>query len=122
MDRFKFRAWDKKRKELVLDACDIFPFNYLCDEKEFILMQCTGLKDKNDKLIYEGDIMEEKYGYADGSSIIATVMFGEHPDDEDYNYHLGFFLSKIFTCPLNKDVANKLEIIGNIYENAELLK
>ena len=77
----------------------------LCVE-DFNIMQYTGLKDKNGKEIYEGDIVRL-------------------PEDEDYKYYsiiysknrLGFTLSN--GCGFG--LSYGIEVVGNIYENPELL-
>lgn len=78
----------------------------LCVE-DFNIMQYTGLKDKNGKEIYEGDIVRL-------------------PEDEDYKYYsiiysknrLGFTLSN--GCGFG--LSYGIEVVGNIYENPELLE
>ena len=128
----KFRAWDKIRKRMIAEP----QFDYVVENgkhlihnmfdergrqvEEFELMQYTGLKDKNGKEIYEGDILSISE-YADGDFIIkphnSKVVFVEG----------GFRLNAIDSLfeyeSLSHISLNKIGcIIGNIYENPELLK
>lgn len=88
--------------------------------------QYTGLKDKNRRKIYEGDIVkctDETNDY----SFTAVVMFG-NPNGE---YNWGFQLKRIKGANANTDIllwvemedtGAYIEVIGNIHDNPELLK
>lgn len=82
---------------------------------KFPIMQYIGIKDKNDEFIFEGDFVES------GNGRLFEIRYGK------YQYHndspaLGFYMySKHGNLPLGFDNQN-IEVIGNIYENPELLK
>ena len=88
--------------------------------------QCTGLKDKNGKLIFEGDVVE-----ADG--YIFFVNFGKCggvANNEDYGY-IGYYLDgydeitkKALSYGLRDDICyfTNIEAIGNIHDDKELMK
>ena len=125
----KFRAWDKteetmrqvdfclelvfgtKKRLFVVNNCTSDGLETHDHLSEYVVMQYTGLKDKNGKEIYEGDILS-------------------HPDD-------GTFFFKFDGCELypswiGEDYCDdsmrdlwrscKFEIIGNVFENPELLE
>ena len=108
MREIKFRAWDKENKKIISwEDIKVYEDNspYLSDYFNFkntpiILMQYTGLKDKNGKEIYEGDIVYSTY-------------YRHNIEIEDI-----FTMYKWFDYPESEE----FEIIGNIYENPELLK
>ena len=122
-DRFKFRAWDTFKEEMIknhISVCEGELYEWFSDGfhtkhdigESAILMQCTGLKDKNGKLIYEGDILLEKNG--------------KHHVVNWNNNHATFFIEQIEktghfdTWHLARHDLD-YEVIGNIYENKELL-
>lgn len=81
-------------------------------------MQFTGLRDNNLKEIYEGDICHTDYFKDNGWN---TKAFNENQEVkfEDGAFQLGDFTT-LYECTSNHEYA--LEVIGNIYENPELLE
>lgn len=110
----KFRAWEKVQEDMKygveFDLSPILPCPELWE-----LMQFTGLLDKNGKEIYEGDIIKYYEKRHEGGQDVVFEQVFEVQVFEDY---LQFF---DFMC--NYPLADKdtIEIIGNIYENPELL-
>lgn len=103
----KFRAWHKNNKSMCMNVTtDLLGRDYL----EF--MQYTGLKDKNGKEIYEGDILGGDY-YV--NNIAGVVKYYDDWGCSFLEYKGGGdeFLWK---------AARVAEVIGNIYENPELLE
>jgi len=118
MREIKFRAWDKEEKSLITgddNQGSIFGeeggyFDLREEPNRYELMQFTGLKDKNGKEIYEGDILNlPKTSYH--LSFKVEVVFQD-----------GSFVGDSFLAKDLGELASKSEIIGNIYENPELLK
>lgn len=127
----KFRAWDKEFKEMVqVDALlldeQAIKATYKNgsvtkeDMKNYILMQSTGLKDKYGKEVFEGDIT------TNGKDIVNVIK--RHETLGFYTLIDGreiFFGNAMSIEKLEKDVegfSKVAEIIGNIYENPELLE
>lgn len=119
----KFRVWCKNRKEWERDVCYIQQDGLLYQRskgserlipilpKNHVVMQSTGLKDKNGVEIFEGDIFAEGFG----RYVVAWEAKGgrwslKFIHDFEDAFHLGIRNSKEMT------------LIGNIYENPELLE
>lgn len=121
-DRFRFRAYDPLKKQYFYDVQDMYDdeiecFGYMVDDiykNGYIVEQCTGLRDKNGKLIYEGDIVEVSEAYENG---IYKVEFCQ----EDCEYNL-YNEDGNFIYQLTENMANFIKVIGNILENQELLE
>jgi len=111
----KFRAWDSKLKVWMTFPKTMFNENtepilrLSVEDKDVHLMQYTGLKDKNGKEIWEGDIVKTHDGR------IVEMKFGRH----EFNY-IGFYLNDEYCS--NMGMAWHWEIIGNIHENTDFLK
>lgn len=110
-DRFNFRVWDEPNKKIIYDV--IKDLRYYLSYDVFEVMQCTGLKDKNGKLIYENDIVKTLYTRPDGVVINRNCIIEYNRGAFWINYGIGASYLYNDECIY--------EIIGNIYENKELL-
>lgn len=86
--------------------------------------QFTGLTDKNDRKIFEGDVVEVRTQDT-GRLRRAEIRFGEFADiNSDEECYIGFYIAfdgvTTTACQL-KECTNFVEIIGNIHDNPELL-
>lgn len=118
----KFRAWDKEVNKMTYfdlellqnskDTTKLSPIE--CYDK---LMQFTGLKDKKEKEIYEGDIV--KSTNKELGECIAVVGFNEKESAFVLLEGYGWQRPDEFFSTWNK--VYEFEVIGNIYENPELL-
>lgn len=130
MREYKFRVYDKDMKKMHICGEDIhdeisfssednkaYYYNLqngcgsLTENSSYILMQYTGLHDKNGKEIYEGDIVKDAWG------INMLVKY----------INTGFYLCRKNTNGEYSKISNwrnlqTKEVIGNIYNNPELLE
>lgn len=115
----KFEVWDTHLKTMQKDAHLYHEFiRYLSDDR-YIKRQYTGLKDKKGKEIYDGDIVkyttinsalvnEECIAYIDWCTW-SFALFKKYKGERNY-----------FTI-LDKICSNKIEVIGNIYQDKHLI-
>lgn len=119
MREIKFRAWDKINKDMFnVESINFQERRVYKDTvsyrkfEDIDLMQYTGLKDKNNKEIYEGDILFESFGERYYKVVFENGSFRAEFEGE-FEEH-SFDLIDV--------VAQGCKIVGNIYENPELLK
>ena len=126
MREIKFRAWHKEKKEIVnVEEIDFMnkvinyiDNDYLNNRQEIIgayfedieLMQYTGLKEKNNKEIYEGDIVKFL------NDIFEVIWRDEKAKFMLKNKEYKEFLNFLY------ENNTEMEIVGNIYENPELME
>ena len=110
MREIKYKAWDMKKKEWVIKpttlqdlvAEEYYPADWV---DKVIWVEYTGLKDKNGKPIFEGDVLSPN---TEDDKSKLEVRFEE-----------GAFVTSFGTNI--KEVSKLCEVIGNIYENKDLL-
>lgn len=127
MRKIKFRAWDKELKKWFLPTLDAngiaiveerheegcgcgalyYGTHFTEYQRQYELVQYTGLKDRNGKEIYEGDIL--KWTDPSFSELKQEYKIIKVPEITNIS-------------PMGKQDEKYLEIIGNIYENPELIK
>ncbi|KKP30612.1 MAG: hypothetical protein UR20_C0054G0013 [Candidatus Woesebacteria bacterium GW2011_GWE2_31_6] len=105
MREIKFRAWDKE-KQIMINDLNGWSKGY---QDKYELMQFTGLKDENGKEIYEGDIFDSPAKTKFKIVWWVDGWFYQNVRDEKPIGHL-------------IEVAKDWNVIGNIYENLELIK
>lgn len=124
MRSIKFRAWDKKYRNMITDISSLTCYNKggavtgIIDGNSYddleipqhvILMQFTGLIDKNGDEIYEGDlVIVHQHPLKDKTAVVEWETYG-------WVFHT---MNDEFVIPQPAFV----KVIGNIYENKELLK
>lgn len=129
MEVLKFRAWDLIGKRMLqwgdimnLPAWEIFPGP---EQRAFIVMQYTGLKDMNGKEIYEGDIIDI-HQTVNGCNLF-VITWGDvgisarYLIDSEMLREYEYDIKELLEVNIGK-YEKSVEVVGNIYENDELLE
>lgn len=127
----RYRAWDKEFKEMVQVDALVFDEQIIKatykngnvvkeDLKNYVLMQSTGLRDKNGKEIFEGDVLTtgKRTGVVKNHRTLGFYLNDTRGDNWWFGSDVDLAEFEDFT----RDVARKIGILGNIYTNPELVE
>jgi uncharacterized phage protein (TIGR01671 family) len=125
MREIKFRAWHKKQSKMIYDvqktemvhhamsswSGEPSGLDHYFDEEWYELMQYTGLKDKNEKEIYEGDLLLSAFCRDKENPV--EVSWGDKNNGWNVNHRNGQ------EGPLLKIHQQSYEVVGNIFEGVD---
>ena len=132
----KFRAWHKGAQEMLINDLQSNVFRWLEEGQPVELIQYAGLKDNHDNPIYEGDIVNFTYWWFDGniaeSNLIGTIVYCDALmsfqlkgiKNKEWEQFTGYENDSEYLTPFSEldfEEAD-FEVIGNIYENPELIE
>lgn len=117
--KIKFRAWNGHAKQIqgieFINVHKVFEMEYPKDT-DLCLMQYTGLNDKNGVEVYEGDIIENRLGVVKQVRFLQSQYGWYVAELDDINCCTSF--SNFLYNPIKSDCT----VLGNIYENPNLLE
>ena len=133
MREIKFRAWDKEKKEMIYDnnlagMPNMMTFNGWVYKngklQPYIMLQYSGLKDKNGKEIYEGDII---HFFHLGTKRIGIIKYADKWASfyigTKNKYKINIAVTSVHSWYYREEDENTLvEIIGNIWESKTIAK
>ena len=135
MRDIKFKIYDKELKESHIEKLqDLCEDDYWYDgetdvwsvlydshneQERFVALQYTGLKDKNGTEIYEGDIVQDHFYEKKAKIIYMEAAFYLDYTFDFIQYETNHNRYQLIS---NYDTREALEVIGNIYDNPELIK
>jgi len=146
MDRFKFRVWQTKRKMYLYQRNSVIDNNGDLYEMKSGLKplnpdihtveQCTGLKDCEGNLIFEGDVLSFTYWWFDGNvaetQLTGIIVYDPNTmsyqlkgvKNKEWESHTGYHNDQEYLTPFSELTFDEADfkVLGNIHENPELLK